>query len=64
MPRYEDYKILKKLGRGASGKTFLVLHVPSGQKFVMKRVDYIAEEDKIKANHAVEQMKLYSSRYT
>ncbi|KAA6391305.1 MAG: hypothetical protein EZS28_013169 [Streblomastix strix] len=57
-------KILKKLCRGASGKTFLELHVPSSPKFVQKLVDYIAEEDKIKANHEVEQMKLNSSRYT
>ncbi|KAA6365445.1 MAG: hypothetical protein EZS28_039028 [Streblomastix strix] len=39
-------------------------HIPISPKFVQKLVDYIAEEDKIKANHEVEQMKLYSSRYT
>ncbi|KAA6356754.1 MAG: hypothetical protein EZS28_047720 [Streblomastix strix] len=39
-------------------------HVPLSPKFVQKLVDYIAEEDKIKANHEVEHMKLYSSRYT
>ncbi|KAA6373142.1 MAG: putative serine/threonine-protein kinase Nek4 [Streblomastix strix] len=46
------------------GKTFLVRHKPSGVLYVMKRVDYLDENDKKNADFEVEQMRNLTSKYT
>ncbi|KAA6369525.1 MAG: hypothetical protein EZS28_034948, partial [Streblomastix strix] len=49
-PEFQDFEIVKKLFGGAMGKTFLVRHKPSGVLYVMKRVDYLDENDKKNAD--------------
>ncbi|KAA6384211.1 MAG: putative NEK protein kinase [Streblomastix strix] len=64
IPEYQDFEIVKKLFGGAMGKTFLVMLKTTGVLFVMKRVDYLDENDKKMADEEVAQMKHLSSRYT
>ncbi|KAA6376987.1 MAG: hypothetical protein EZS28_027486 [Streblomastix strix] len=61
---FQDFEIMKKLFGGAMGKTFLVRHKPSGVLYVMKRVDYLDENDKKNADFEVEQMRNLTSEYT
>ncbi|KAA6376113.1 MAG: hypothetical protein EZS28_028358 [Streblomastix strix] len=63
-PEYQDFVVVKKLFGGAMGKTFVVRHKPSGQLYVMKRVDYHDAKDKKMADDEIAQMKQLSSRYT
>ncbi|KAA6377320.1 MAG: putative Serine/threonine-protein kinase Nek6 [Streblomastix strix] len=63
-PEIQDFEIVKKLFGGAMGKTFLVRHKASGVVYVMKRVDYLDENDKKNADFEVEQMHHLNSRYT
>ncbi|KAA6377324.1 MAG: putative Serine/threonine-protein kinase Nek6 [Streblomastix strix] len=60
----DSIEIVKKLLGGAIGKTFLVRHKPSGVLYVMKRVDYLDENDKKKADFEIEQMRNLTSEYT
>jgi hypothetical protein len=39
-------EVVKKLFGGAMGKTFLVRNKNSGVLYIMKRVDYLDENDK------------------
>ncbi|KAA6368364.1 MAG: hypothetical protein EZS28_036109, partial [Streblomastix strix] len=64
MPKFEDYKIIKKFFGGAMGKTFLVQLKKTGVLYVMKRIDYFEEEDKKLADEEVKQMKNLDSRFT
>ncbi|KAA6403324.1 MAG: putative Serine/threonine protein kinase [Streblomastix strix] len=63
-PTYEDFDIMKKLSGGAMGKTFLVLLKLTGKQYVMKRVDYLEDNDKKRADQEAEIMQKLSSRYT
>ncbi|KAA6404441.1 MAG: putative Serine/threonine-protein kinase Nek3 [Streblomastix strix] len=63
-PQYQDFEIVKKLFGGAMGKTFLVRLKATGVLYVMKRVDYLDENDKRMADEEVEQTRQLSSRYT
>ncbi|KAA6371372.1 MAG: putative protein kinase domain protein [Streblomastix strix] len=64
MSKFEDYEIIKKLFGGAMGKTFLVKLKKTGVEYVMKRIDYLDEQDKKRADEEVEQMKKLESRFT
>ncbi|KAA6395874.1 MAG: putative Serine/threonine-protein kinase Nek3 [Streblomastix strix] len=64
IPRYEDFDIMKKLSGGAMGKTFLVQLKLTGKQYVMKRVDYLEDYDKKRANQEALTMQKLSSRYT
>ncbi|KAA6378709.1 MAG: putative Serine/threonine-protein kinase Nek3, partial [Streblomastix strix] len=57
-------EIDKKFFGGAMGKTFLVKYKPTGQFYVMKRVDYFDEKDKKMADDEIAQMRKLTSRYT
>ncbi|KAA6391898.1 MAG: putative serine/threonine-protein kinase Nek6, partial [Streblomastix strix] len=61
---YNDFEIIFKLFGGAMGNTFLVRYKPSGVLYVMKRVDYLDENDKRIADEEIAQMKRLTSRYT
>ncbi|KAA6390787.1 MAG: putative serine/threonine-protein kinase Nek6 [Streblomastix strix] len=63
---YEQIQIEidKKFFGGAMGKTFLVKYKPTGQFYVMKRVDYLDEKDKKMADDEIAQMRKLTSRYT
>ncbi|KAA6399287.1 MAG: putative Serine/threonine-protein kinase Nek3, partial [Streblomastix strix] len=64
IPRYEDFDIIKKLSGGAMGKTFLVQLKLTGKQYVMKRVDYLEDNDKKRAYLEATIMQKLSSRYT
>ncbi|KAA6387826.1 MAG: putative HELicase Q, partial [Streblomastix strix] len=64
MPKFQDYEVIRRLKGGAQGKTFLVKLKKNGTLYVMKRVDYLEEEDKKTADEEVAQMKLFESRFT
>ncbi|KAA6375145.1 MAG: hypothetical protein EZS28_029327 [Streblomastix strix] len=64
MPKFEDYEVVKKLFGGATGKTFLDKLKKTGVVYVMKRIDYLEEQDKKRADEEVEQMKKLDSRFT
>ncbi|KAA6384041.1 MAG: putative NEK protein kinase, partial [Streblomastix strix] len=55
---------MKKLKGGAMGKTFLVKKLVSAKLCVMKKVDYLEDEDKARADREVEQMLRLASPYT
>ncbi|KAA6401282.1 MAG: putative serine/threonine-protein kinase Nek6 [Streblomastix strix] len=61
---YNDFEILTKLFGGAMGNTFLVRHKYTGVLYVMKRVDYLDENDKKIADEEIAQMRRLASRYT
>ncbi|KAA6379100.1 MAG: hypothetical protein EZS28_025373 [Streblomastix strix] len=50
---YDDFEIVQKLFGGVMGKTFLVMLKTTGKLYVMKRVDYLDEKDKMKADEEV-----------
>ncbi|KAA6374257.1 MAG: putative CAMK family protein kinase, partial [Streblomastix strix] len=64
MPKFEDYEVVKKFFGGAMGKTFLVKLKKTGVEYVMKRIDYLDEQDKKRADEEVEQMKKLESLFT
>ncbi|KAA6371385.1 MAG: hypothetical protein EZS28_033088, partial [Streblomastix strix] len=61
---YDDFEIVQKLFGGVMGNTFLVMLKTTGKLFVMKRVDYLDEKDKMKADEEVEQIRRLSSKFT
>ncbi|KAA6387766.1 MAG: putative NEK protein kinase, partial [Streblomastix strix] len=61
---YENYQVMKKLKGGAMGKTFLIKKLISAKLCVLKKVDYLDEEDKDRADREVEQMLRLASPYT
>ncbi|KAA6366217.1 MAG: putative NEK protein kinase, partial [Streblomastix strix] len=61
---FENYQVLKQLRGGAMGKTFMVKKLASAKLCVLKKVDYLEEEDKIRADREVEQMLRLASPYT
>ncbi|KAA6382261.1 MAG: putative NEK protein kinase [Streblomastix strix] len=64
IPTYEDFDIMKKLSGGAMGKTFLVQLKLTGKQYAMKRLDYLEDKDKKRADLEVTIMQKLSSRYT
>ncbi|KAA6382649.1 MAG: putative NEK protein kinase [Streblomastix strix] len=64
IPKYEYFDIVKKLSGDAMGKTFLVQLKLTGKPYVMKRVDYLEDKDKKRADLEVTIMQKLSSRYT
>ncbi|KAA6397823.1 MAG: putative Serine/threonine-protein kinase Nek6, partial [Streblomastix strix] len=61
---YNDFEIVTKFFGGAMGKTFLVRHKRSGVLYVMKRVDYLDENDKRIADQEIALMRKLTSLYT
>ncbi|KAA6358253.1 MAG: hypothetical protein EZS28_046220, partial [Streblomastix strix] len=57
-------EIVQKLFGGVMGNTFLVMLKTTGKLYVMKRVDYLDEKDKMKADEEVEQIRRLSSKFT
>ncbi|KAA6367902.1 MAG: hypothetical protein EZS28_036570, partial [Streblomastix strix] len=49
--KYENYRVIKKLQGGAQGKTYLMELIATGKKYVMKKVDYLEENDKQQADY-------------
>ncbi|KAA6382558.1 MAG: hypothetical protein EZS28_021916 [Streblomastix strix] len=64
MPKYSDYKFQKKLTGGVMGRTLLVKLIITGAYFVMKCVDYIDENDKMRADSEITQMRNLDSKFT
>ncbi|KAA6374940.1 MAG: putative Serine/threonine protein kinase [Streblomastix strix] len=64
MPRYEDYRIIRQLPGGAQSKTYLVELKSTRQQFIMKKVNYLEQVDKAKADVEVELMRQLDSDFT
>ncbi|KAA6383786.1 MAG: putative serine/threonine-protein kinase Nek6 [Streblomastix strix] len=64
MPRYEDYRIIRKLPGGAQSKTYLVELKSTRQQFIMKKVDYLEDVDRAKADLEVELLRQLDSDFT
>ncbi|KAA6372681.1 MAG: hypothetical protein EZS28_031791, partial [Streblomastix strix] len=64
MDHYEYYDIVDQLSGGAFGKTYLVKLKSTGVLYVMKKVDYLRQEDKARADAEVEQMQRLASPFT
>ncbi|KAA6369435.1 MAG: hypothetical protein EZS28_035039, partial [Streblomastix strix] len=64
MPRYEDYRIIRKLPGGAQSRTYLVELKSTHQQFIMKKVDYLEDVDRAKADLEVELLRQLDSDFT
>ncbi|KAA6388182.1 MAG: putative Serine/threonine-protein kinase Nek3 [Streblomastix strix] len=47
---YNDFQLIKKLSRGAQGRTYQVVLKVNKEDFAMKRIEYFSDEDKQRVN--------------
>ncbi|KAA6377056.1 MAG: putative serine/threonine-protein kinase Nek6 [Streblomastix strix] len=64
MPRYKDYRIIRQLPGGAQSRTYLVELKSTRQQFIMKKVNYLEEVDRAKADLEVELLRQLDSDFT
>ncbi|KAA6389373.1 MAG: hypothetical protein EZS28_015102, partial [Streblomastix strix] len=64
MPRYKDYRIIRQLPGGAQSRTYLVELKSTRQQFIMKKVNYLEDVDRAKADLEVELLRQLDSDFT
>ncbi|KAA6391762.1 MAG: putative NEK/NEK2 protein kinase, partial [Streblomastix strix] len=62
--KYEDFKIIKSLQTGAFGRILLVELKSTKEQFIMKRLQYISDDEKKIADEEIKMLKLAQSKYT
>ncbi|KAA6373112.1 MAG: putative serine/threonine-protein kinase Nek3 [Streblomastix strix] len=59
-----DFRILKKLSHRAQGRTYMAELLSTKDLFVMKKEEYLSDEDKARVQLQIEQMKRLTSKFT
>ncbi|KAA6380386.1 MAG: putative aurora kinase [Streblomastix strix] len=62
--KYEDFQVIRALKSGAFGRVLLVKLKGTNKQFIMKKVQYINEEEKQVADEEVKQLRSSQSKYT
>ncbi|KAA6370557.1 MAG: putative protein kinase domain protein [Streblomastix strix] len=64
MTSIKDFKIISKLPDGVQSKTYIVELKSTHQQFIMKKVDYLEDVDRVKVDVEVELMRSLDSDFT
>ncbi|KAA6333215.1 MAG: hypothetical protein EZS28_053197, partial [Streblomastix strix] len=63
MPKKSDYRIVRALGHGAFGSTFLIIEISTGKELVWKKMTIVTDEDRRLSRMEADNMQRTKSEY-